>query len=868
MTGCVDGALLLGRSHQWENIEKFLAASSGDYGNVLTLEGPAGTGKTRLLQDAERLAADLGFVTASFSLPSREGSSGDGGFESFLAGLESGSVGTSERLLVVVDDFHHATEALLDRVLSVRARRSHPHVAWLLALRSCCGSRSAKGFLGHGHGVTRVDLEPLSDEEAIELAAGLLGAKPATEIISMVKDAGGNPLLVTELVSGLCEEQNVEIHDGLARLKDFRTPRRIREVAARWLNALSEKSHQLIQIAAAMGGPFMIGELAAMQGETTASILPAVNEVMAAGLLVFPAEQAVFQHELIRRAVAEALPSAVRTALSEEIGALRNPRPLNALIASEFHGAPGGATAKTAPVHISVPTVVQEAVALNPADRFVPALLLARSTRGESLPLGLAEEIRAELTRTLADVHVTAATEVDKAARRVVSLLDGDSGRVRRNAQAILDAHTGGGSDADVVTATALISNLEWAKGDLAAGLRWGRRAVSRIGEFTPPMWRPYVRLALAAKLSDVGQFDEAEELISTAREEADRAGLTGHTAAILITRARLLLQASRLQEAQDAAQAGLDAAVKAGSSWVVPVGQAVLILVALRRGDLSSAADYVWRTRAVVSADRTVFPSIQYSWGEFLVSTAQLAPRRAAELLTTQYVDLLAQPQLYVEEVGAAPWLVRLALAADDTPLAATVVAGVEAVAAANPDFPSVGVSAAHARGLLEKDTGALRRASREHLSPCSGALADEDLGALLAADEGRGRALALDRLRSALHRFQQFGANADAARVQELINRHIASAPPAPAAAPAPARAPARRAGRPASQWESLSETERTIASLVSEGMTNRQVARRVALSPHTVNYHLRAIFRKLGISSRVEVTRYVTQGVHESP
>ncbi|GAA3784996.1 hypothetical protein GCM10022403_019740 [Streptomyces coacervatus] len=822
-----------------------------------------------MLQDAERLAADLGFVTASFSLPSCEGSADELGLKSFLVELESGSRTTSERLLVVVDDFHQATDAVVDSVLSVRARRSHPHVAWLLALRPRCGSRSAKRLLSHGRGVTRVELEPLSDEEAIELAAELLGADPAAEIISMIKDAGGNPLLVTELVGGLYEEQNLEFHDGLAYPKEIRTPQRIREVAARWLNELSEKSHQLIQVAAAVGGPFMIGELAAVQGETTASILPAVNEVMDAGLLVFPAEQAVFQHELIRRATAEALPSAVRTALSEEISALRSHRPPNALFASEFHGSPGAATVKTAPVHISVPAVVQEAVALNPADRFIPALLLARSTRDEPLPLGLAEEIRGELTRTLADVHAAAPTEVDKAARRVVSLLDGDSGRVRRNAQAILDSHTGGGSDADVVTATALISNLEWAKGDLAAGLRWGRRAVSRIGEFTPPMWRPYVRLALAAKLSDVGQFDEAEELISAARQEVDRAGLTGHTAAILITRARLLLQASRLQEAQDAAQAGLDAAVKAGSSWVVPVGQAVLILVALRRGDLSSAADYVWRTRAVVSADRTVFPSIQYSWGEYLVSTAQLAPKRAAELLTTQYVDLLAQPQLYVEEVGAAPWLVRIALAADDTPLAAAVVAGVEAVAAGNPDFPSVGVSAAHARGLLEKDTDALRRASREHLSPCSGALADEDLGALLAADESRGRALALDRLRSALHRFQQFGANADAARVQELMNRHIALAPPpAAAAAPAPARAPGRRSKEPASQWESLSETERAIARLVSEGMTNRQVARRVALSPHTVNYHLRAIFRKLGINSRVEVTRYVTQGVHESP
>lgn len=54
----------------------------------------------------------------------------------------------------------------------------------------------------------------------------------------------------------------------------------------------------------------------------------------------------------------------------------------------------------------------------------------------------------------------------------------------------------------------------------------------------------------------------------------------------------------------------------------------------------------------------------------------------------------------------------------------------------------------------------------------------------------------------------------------------------------------------------WTHLSETEKTIAKLVSEGLTNRQVAKRVFLSPHTVNYHLRQIFRKFDVISRVEL------------
>lgn len=58
----------------------------------------------------------------------------------------------------------------------------------------------------------------------------------------------------------------------------------------------------------------------------------------------------------------------------------------------------------------------------------------------------------------------------------------------------------------------------------------------------------------------------------------------------------------------------------------------------------------------------------------------------------------------------------------------------------------------------------------------------------------------------------------------------------------------------------WASLTETQQTVAKLVSQALTNGQIARRMNLSPHTVNYHLRQIFRKLGISSRVELALMV--------
>jgi transcriptional regulator of acetoin/glycerol metabolism len=59
----------------------------------------------------------------------------------------------------------------------------------------------------------------------------------------------------------------------------------------------------------------------------------------------------------------------------------------------------------------------------------------------------------------------------------------------------------------------------------------------------------------------------------------------------------------------------------------------------------------------------------------------------------------------------------------------------------------------------------------------------------------------------------------------------------------------------------WDSLTDAEHTVTELVSDGLTNRQVATKLYLSPHTVDAHLRHIFHKLGINSRVELVRIAT-------
>jgi DNA-binding CsgD family transcriptional regulator len=63
-----------------------------------------------------------------------------------------------------------------------------------------------------------------------------------------------------------------------------------------------------------------------------------------------------------------------------------------------------------------------------------------------------------------------------------------------------------------------------------------------------------------------------------------------------------------------------------------------------------------------------------------------------------------------------------------------------------------------------------------------------------------------------------------------------------------------------RPLVGWASLTECERALAVLVADGMTNRQLAEHLFISRHTVDSHLRHIFRKLDINSRVGLARLV--------
>ena len=67
-------------------------------------------------------------------------------------------------------------------------------------------------------------------------------------------------------------------------------------------------------------------------------------------------------------------------------------------------------------------------------------------------------------------------------------------------------------------------------------------------------------------------------------------------------------------------------------------------------------------------------------------------------------------------------------------------------------------------------------------------------------------------------------------------------------------------RATARPTTGWESLTDAERRVAQLIASGHTNKSAAAALGISVNTVGTHLRAVFAKLDVQSRVQLANTV--------
>jgi DNA-binding NarL/FixJ family response regulator len=107
-----------------------------------------------------------------------------------------------------------------------------------------------------------------------------------------------------------------------------------------------------------------------------------------------------------------------------------------------------------------------------------------------------------------------------------------------------------------------------------------------------------------------------------------------------------------------------------------------------------------------------------------------------------------------------------------------------------------------------------------------------------------GRRPRAAREHLRAALRIFERYGAAPWTSQARAEL-RAAGSGDDAPPAE---------------SGFGKLTAQQANIARMAAEGATNREIAARLLLSPRTIDHHLRNVFTRLGIRSRVELARLI--------
>ncbi len=391
----------------------------------------------------------------------------------------------------------------------------------------------------------------------------------------------------------------------------------------------------------------------------------------------------------------------------------------------------------------------------------------------------------------------------------------------------------------------------QWRDGKVGSAVETLREAVALDpggddARLLDPRW------FLAFALTRTDEYEEAAAVVRRSTRSGGAAGSSAATGArtpaaavAALLRAPLHLALGRLDDAEEAARTGVGADGGPHVPLLAPQAWLVLAHAALRRGALARAEDHL----------RTLdqgFPqhaSSPWSAARDLLS-AQLAEARTdARAAADVLAEIGERPgglrELVLVDPAAAAWCVRCALAADLPGLVKTVVDTVDQLQAHNPCVPAVLASAAHARALAGKDAEGVDRAGLLHRNPWARASVAEDHAGLL-LDRGE-HERAIGELDRAMNAYGALGGEWDAARVRARLRelgvrrRHWT------------------HTKRPVSGWESLTTTERKVAELVAGGLTNRQAARHLYISPHTVGFHLRQIYRKLGIQSRTALIRF---------
>jgi DNA-binding CsgD family transcriptional regulator/tetratricopeptide (TPR) repeat protein len=661
---------------------------------------------------------------------------------------------------------------------------------------------------------------------------------------------------------------------------------------------------QILSVAAVHGDGFQADDLAELLGEPVGAMLADVAALLDRGRLVIRDGNLAFRDRLLLEQCYAATPEPIRRCLHRRIGLLLlerggapaeaaehlldGARPATRTVLADLDRAVRELTGwapeeaatvalrtfeLTAPADREWPTrgaAAAEAMAaaghLEPADRLARRVVASgRATHADDARLRLLlvsiQLTRADAASALAEldaIPTPPALPAPLAARADVARLYGlmvaeQVQPASELATEILAGSRACESEVALAAALAVLARSAWVDGrpnHAVALARAASRRIERAEHGQLPGADPH--LMLGVMLACLSRYDEAAPLLTGLTSTLATLGRPP-PAATLAHRARLALRLGDVTEAAHRAEGARRFVAAQPGSPDAHLVFATLAEVALLRGQVEEAARCLTAFR---EAPVSRWPDVGWTcrtWVAARVAEARDGANHALQLLADVYDNLSRAPSILVEQPAAGAWLVRLAVAGGTVREAEAVTAIAEQLAAQSTDAPGLIAAAEHARGVLDRDVDALTRAGQRYPEASARAAAHEDAAAVLLEDGDVSRAG--EHLRSSLRQYDLGGAERDAGRLRACMRRHGVRT-----------GGHSRRTNRAATGWNSLTDTERRVARVIADGHTNREAGGLLFLSPHTVDYHLRSIYRKLDVRSRVELPRIVLE--HESP
>jgi DNA-binding CsgD family transcriptional regulator len=795
-------------------------------------------------------------------------------------------------ILIALDDFQYADPLSRFLMRALTGRLAGSSIIWAIARRGSqaeAAEEIAAGALDATVDVDHIALGPLADEDIFALAAEIVGHPLSAPARQQLRVATGNPLLASQLsrqiASGhLADADNAAIPGSLLISLQTRTRR------------LGGPARDLLHLAAVWGRPLTFTTAAEMLGLTsTQEVLDRARDAAALGLLNVDGDAVEFPHDLIREFCYGALSRSAKIDLHRRCAAFimvaTNGNAVRAAPHAEACARLGDAEAisilRTAAEQClgTVPHAAAElalvafalakphdpdwqdvgqacaeilleaqhgAEALNIVDELLqPAVDPNRWAQLQVIAAralwltGRLSELVDRVDTTLSLTGVSAELIARLTATKALALTRVESASVAEaTAQRALQM------DGGVDPAVALIGLQALGQAARNEG-RYGL-ALDRFHSLRTRFGPQYVSSEIMT-LQNLDRYSEAQSLLDAAFHGAD-----SHSEAVLPD---LLLA----QQWQDWHLGHLDAAAATAHSLIRVSDELgnrankieALILLgiyAALQKQFEQGAALLSEASRDFAADNSAHPPefalvrgyLCAAMGDPTTPVAVLAPmvREATQRhdhwpdpsrLTNAFRRLQEWPRL----------LAGAAMSGQQRALADQCVAQAELFARRNPAVQTLQGIAAQTRGIVEQDVRLLQDAAAilaEAPRVMLHARARADLGHALI--RSRRRRQGVVELELALSLYERLGLPLYFDEVQAALEKAGQSVPRS------------ARSVRPKFGWGALTDTERAVARHVAAGRTNRATAEALNISIHTVNTHLRSIFAKLDLHSRVQL------------